>query len=675
MIINKLELQNIRSYTKTALEFGNGKILLSGDIGSGKTTILLAIEFALFGLIRGTLSGSDLLRHGSTDGNVMLQFRIFDTNYRVFRALKRSSTGISQDNGWIEINGQRQAMVHTELKSKILEILGYPANLLMKNKNLIFRYTSYTPQEEVKKILYEDAETRMDLIRKIFGIDKYKNVRENAQLIKKSLRKDEEEFEIRSENAINIEEKITLLKKNSVQIKQEMIAKTEHLGLLTDKFNGKKTELKTIEEEITKIQELLAKKRIIKSKKEILINRKNKIQHQIENTTIEDPLEVQSISLLINQDEEIQIKLEEVNNKLADANNKLIKNTALKEKLLMDMNKIIELNECSLCLQQVSPHHKDKIKSDNDNKIILIDNNLQKIIDYLGKAKDQETILKQKSIQLQKKILEAKLLVEKNKRLDLEKKNLKILVEEIFQLKNEINELQITEESIIIPETNNNTYQRKKDDLDILAENISSTKMRIAELNRDLEHTNINLNEQLRLLQTVKDAQTKLRITRINKEWIDKYFISTVANIEKNILLKIYHDFNNNFKEWFDILIEDDSIIARLDDSFTPYIIQNSEVTTFQNLSGGEKTGLALAYRLALNKVINDFLTNINTRELLILDEPTDGFSAHQLDKIREVLDNIVSSQIIIVSHEPKLEGYVDEIIRVSKVGHVSHAT
>ena len=56
----------------------------------------------------------------------------------------------------------------------------------------------------------------------------------------------------------------------------------------------------------------------------------------------------------------------------------------------------------------------------------------------------------------------------------------------------------------------------------------------------------------------------------------------------------------------------------------------------------------------------------------MILDEPTDGFSAQQLDKIRDVLDKINTKQLIIVSHETKIESFVDHIIRVEKNNNVS---
>ena len=118
--------------------------------------------------------------------------------------------------------------------------------------------------------------------------------------------------------------------------------------------------------------------------------------------------------------------------------------------------------------------------------------------------------------------------------------------------------------------------------------------------------------------------------------------------------------------------IEDENIFARIDDSFTPVIEQNGFEISFNNLSGGEKTSAALAYRLALNRVINDVVHEIKTKDLLILDEPTDGFSTEQLDKVRDVLERLNLQQTILVSHESKIESFVDNVIRVHKEDHQS---
>ena len=65
-------------------------------------------------------------------------------------------------------------------------------------------------------------------------------------------------------------------------------------------------------------------------------------------------------------------------------------------------------------------------------------------------------------------------------------------------------------------------------------------------------------------------------------------------------------------------------------------------------------------------------IISIKTNDLIILDEPTDGFSDEQLDRIRIVLKELNLKQIIIVSHEPKIETFVDNVISFKKENHIT---
>ena len=149
--------------------------------------------------------------------------------------------------------------------------------------------------------------------------------------------------------------------------------------------------------------------------------------------------------------------------------------------------------------------------------------------------------------------------------------------------------------------------------------------------------------------------------------WIDELFVNLTSTMEKHVMVNIHSQFNELFKNWFDVLLEDESISVRVDEEFTPVIEQDGYETYVENLSGGEKTSAALSYRLALNKVINDIVADIKTKDIIMLDEPTDGFSAEQLDKVRSILDKLNIKQIILVSHESKIESFVDNVIRIQK--------
>lgn len=99
MIFQSLIIRNIRSYERAKIEFPLGISLFEGDIGSGKSTILMAIEFALFGL--GNQRGDSLLRKNTLKGSVILEFEIEGKNGRIERRLLRKDTDspVKQDTG------------------------------------------------------------------------------------------------------------------------------------------------------------------------------------------------------------------------------------------------------------------------------------------------------------------------------------------------------------------------------------------------------------------------------------------------------------------------------------------------------------------------------------------------------------------------------------------------
>lgn len=126
MILKKLLIENLRSYEKQEVSFPKGSVLLSGDIGSGKTTILMAIEFALFGL-QPSQKGNSLLRSGTDNAKVILEFEVEDKQIVIERCLKRGKKSISQEYATISIDDEKFEGSVTEIKDKILKLLNYPS--------------------------------------------------------------------------------------------------------------------------------------------------------------------------------------------------------------------------------------------------------------------------------------------------------------------------------------------------------------------------------------------------------------------------------------------------------------------------------------------------------------------------------------------------------------------
>ena len=70
MILTSLKVRNVRSYTAATLRLEEGTTLLTGDVGSGKTSLLYGIEMALFGF--SEVEPAFLVRHRARDAEVAL---------------------------------------------------------------------------------------------------------------------------------------------------------------------------------------------------------------------------------------------------------------------------------------------------------------------------------------------------------------------------------------------------------------------------------------------------------------------------------------------------------------------------------------------------------------------------------------------------------------------------
>ena len=72
---------------------------------------------------------------------------------------------------------------------------------------------------------------------------------------------------------------------------------------------------------------------------------------------------------------------------------------------------------------------------------------------------------------------------------------------------------------------------------------------------------------------------------------------------------------------------------------------------------------------LTFEKISREERYPLSTEEYRVIVE---GFSKNQLGKIREMLDELKSEQIILGSHEKELETYVDNIFQISKQDGIS---
>ena len=317
MILKSIKLNNIRSYLNQEINFPTGSVLLSGDIGSGKSSILLAVEFALFGVRRKHLPAFSLLRHGKKEGSVELRFELEGKDIIVKRVLKRGKKDISQETGYIIINGTKKEGTAIELKTFVFDLLGYPKNLVTKSKDLVYRFTVYTPQEEMKQILLEDKDARLDTLRKVFNVDKYKNIRENSLIFIRELKEKRKENEGK---IADLEEK----KKQKKERKNEIKGADEKINGLMPRLDEIKKELKSKKDEIENIEKNINELGRLKKELEINeLNLKNKLEQRKNNKENIEKLEKQISVLKKELEKNEEIKEEELPGKINEKENEI----------------------------------------------------------------------------------------------------------------------------------------------------------------------------------------------------------------------------------------------------------------------------------------------------------------------------------------------------------------
>lgn len=669
MIIKALKMKNIRSYKDATIEFPLGTTLFEGDIGSGKSTILMAIEFALFGL--GSEKGASLLRAGENEGSVGLIFDVDGKEYTILRTLVRKGKSVQQADGWIKVDERVRHLSPTELKEEVLQILNFNEPPDPKAQSVIYRYAVFTPQEEMKTILFMKPDLRLQTLRKAFRIEDYKITRDNASNLKFTIDKKATEFRAQT---FDLEEKKEELSKKRKEIEDD----EKQLILLLDQEKLLKEKLDKLNEQLKKLSD--AKDKLSKVQGEIpllekQIEEKNKNIEELNKEFTKAKKKLDELQLKIDElakikkptdktEDELEKELKELRQDYKKLNK--IANTI--ESKIQDYESIQQNKVCPTCDREANPKEfEEKVKSKIHEKEIATKavnecekkiEAIEKLINELRTYNDAQNKLKSYEEQVkgfkemindcQNKIAVINENIQNiNKRIEVARREL----EQFEEISKKIDSLDKEMKEA------NDTFIKIKASISSIQTRIDETKKAAERLEQEIDRK--------------QDLLKKAELLGEYKIWLEDYFILALENIERHVMVSIQQEFNQNFLKWFGLLVEDSSKEARIDEDFTPIVEQDGYEQDISYLSGGEKTSIALAYRLALNSVVQKVSMSMKSN-LLILDEPTDGFSKEQLSKIRDILDELGCPQVVIVSHEKELESFADQVFKVTKINGLS---
>ncbi len=681
MILKELKLRNIRTYERDTIEFPAGVMLFEGGIGSGKSTILLAIEFALFGL--GEEKGNTLLTLGKNEGEVELAFGVNGKDYRVHRKLVRAKRGagtrsginvpgsVSQDDCWIEHGGMMDRLSARDMKAKVLAVLGFNEQPDPRAKSSIFRYAVYTPQEEMKGIL-GDQERRLQTIRKALRLEDYKVAGDNAHKVAMQFRGTAELLIEKGAEVEGIDADIRRAEKALPKIREEGAGIEDDIAEAEIEVKGAKSESDRLSADLERLASEAKKVKEVKAD----IDRTGR---SIESLRAEIRAGEGRLKAVEGQLEQLQpiaepsLTLDDAEDILKDARRRLSecqRGAGIHEHDLANYSRLVKEGKCPTCGQQTDGEfftsrlngaraqmeESNALRKELEKEIDELEAAVKAIRDY-----DEATASRQQL----------------NERRGEIENRLGAAGEQLLSLESQMEELRKRGERSSIAEVEYNAvrkeYEANEEKLEraegrekelikrkaSLKEKIGTLELEIGRLSKEMERA---LAEKAR-------GEALVEIS----DWLDGYFASAIEKVERSIMTSANRDFDAELAKWFAYLVDDPTKSVRADEDFTPLISQDAYEQEIGNLSGGERTALALAYRLALNKVVQKN-TDVDAG-ILILDEPTDGFSKDQIAKMGDLLKDLNIRQGIIVSHERELEGAVDHIFRVSKEAGRSRVT
>lgn len=668
MILKKIRMENFRSYINQEVDLPPGTNLFEGDIGSGKSTILYAIEFALFGM--GDMRGDSLLKAGKDKGFVELSFDIAGKEYTIRRAISRKGEGISQTEGFILCDNRKIELSPTELRAKILEILNFNESLKTRSSSVIFRYAIFTPQEEMKEILRLRPEERLQTLRKAFGLEDYKTAKDNAKTVADEIRSRirfiegevsdmdslERQLNENRESMASCEERLSGLGVRKARAENELFSVQEEIKGL----EGKRIEIEKISSEIPLLESELR-------------SRKRELSNSIADTEslTKDILAYEKkIDELVSQEVPTSTA-EEARRESASAQKEMSEKT---EKMIelrsraTNYKELMEKKVCPTCGTSIdAADYQEKV-----NSLLGECSELSKKAGELREKSESLQSLARRIDEFERNRSESKRMISESdklrSRLSAGNEKIKELGNRIVFLEKEIPvKIKLADANMEILEKIKNGEARKRDAEERMRSIISESSQLSGRI-KTIEETNARLGKML--AEKTEQKKKKETLTQ-NYLWITEYFMPCLDRIEKQVLASINSDFNSSFQKWFSMLMEGSEINVRIDESFTPMVEQNGYEMPIDSLSGGEKTSVAFSYRLALNMMVRKVTSSMESN-LLILDEPTDGFSKEQLFKVRDVLNELKCDQVILVSHERELESFVDKIFVVEKKGGVS---
>lgn len=664
MILKSITLRNIRSYREpVTIDFELGTTLFEGDVASGKSTILSAVEFALFGL--GDLNGSFLLRNGMENGYVTLKFEVEGAEYLVHRGLTRKGESVRSADSFLQEGEERKKYSAKELKEKVLQLLRFNEPSNPKAQSVIYRYAIFTPQEAMRDIIERDSGTRLETLRKAYGIEQYRTAAQNTKTISTEfrvkigdLRGRTADLDRERQELFRVRERLESLKSSLAESKK----KEEAVAGELDSRRIARQEMEKRKEEMGKAQERIPL--LVRQLREAEDSRSSAAKEgegarKRVATLSKDIERLAAVESPTKSAEELDRESERLEKEITSLRDE---SSRLSERL-DNFRNLMETGVCPTCGQEYEADQIGEKKAHIDNELGQIRGKLEALEDEKRSVNRIIDLAKDFRVAHEKLKILRDGLRESRGREESSTKLLQRMEKDLTELNEQLRQANKESEPILRMEKD---IQRIGDEIQRLEREHSSIIKQLGGIEKEtggLKGDETKLEAAVKEKEGLQKLQSSLEEDRT---WLSEYFAPTVELIEKQTFANRNQHFNQQFQRWFQILVDDPDLRVRVKEDFAPVIEREGYEQDYGQLSGGERTSVALAYRLALNTTVQEAALG-QEPNLMILDEPTDGFSKEQLGKFGDILRELRCPQVILVSHEQELENLADRVYRVEK--------
>jgi len=666
-MIRNVELVDFLAHSDTKLEFDNGATVFVGENGAGKSSIIDAITFSLFGE-HTRKNNKGLIRRGANQGFTKIEFSANGKNYQAIRKIDSKGTLTAQfaedvDGKLIPIAEGERKQFGESMTKHVEEAFAMDFEKL--------QIASIVQQGELNSIIKAKPKEFKELLNTIIGIDKLDTALASMRTVQREFRSTIQK-KFGYDDIQVVENKITEYqnesKKAHPRLEQLDVEKKEQ-ELLISKLekqiqsdSTKESQLKDLESRKKEWQEYA--KDVIKSiqnevtEKEEIVNEckpcfaisKNK--NEIESEINKIQKELSDIESELSNLEKKQVRLEE--------------HEELAEKLVLKDGK------CPVCdstVDHLKPlfqkkHIEDEIKEiekkiekleDEKNEL---EQNIDSLSDNLEESKKAETILSTYKIknesQLDEIIAEIKMKVKQ-----MQKIPLTVNSGQLVEVANLDSHAKTIYENIVSLEKSTKGFDQQEFLKNIESKDSSMT--RLTQINQEYGEISGNIKKAKMELEKLGSTLTELK-------YVEGY-VTELEHIQENVYnrdgpvgkslrswaLEIISQKASEYLEKLNTKIQRISLSEKTRDVNISCYSRNT-MLDIESLSGGEQVSIALALRLGMSHLLG--ASNLN---FMILDEPTAHLDSERRKSLVNVLSQLTnlkedsSMQFIIITHDAEI--------------------